>query len=82
MWKTLNPDGVDILDEKSYGSSTKIICLTLFVSFGFLGSSCAGAITKQFGALSMSITSTVNVRSCREAAPCDAVFSYEEFFRR
>ncbi|GMH64533.1 hypothetical protein TrLO_g13465 [Triparma laevis f. longispina] len=41
-----------------YDSKTKIICLTLFCTFGYLGSSCAGAITKHFGALSMSITST------------------------
>ena len=53
MWRTLNPEGVQTLDEKAYGSWTKIICLTLFVSFGYFGSSCAGAITKHFGALSM-----------------------------
>ncbi|GMH95727.1 hypothetical protein TrVE_jg5797 [Triparma verrucosa] len=44
--------------EKEYESWEKIIYLTLFVTFGYLGSSCAGAITKHFGALSMSITST------------------------
>lgn len=36
----------------------KIMVLTLFTLTGLCGSSCAGAITKRFGALSMSITST------------------------
>ena len=58
MRRTLNPDGAQTPDEKVYRSGTKIACLTLFVIFGYLGSSCAGAITKHFGALSMSITST------------------------
>lgn len=38
--------------------SKKIIVLLLFSTTGLFGSSCAGAITKRFGALSMSITST------------------------
>ena len=36
----------------------KTLVLILFTLFGLCGSSCAGAITKRFGALSMSITST------------------------
>ena len=36
----------------------KILVLFFFSTTGLLGSSCAGAITKRFGALSMSITST------------------------
>ncbi|OEU09991.1 UAA-domain-containing protein [Fragilariopsis cylindrus CCMP1102] len=39
-------------------STGKICVVILFSSMGFFGSSCAAAITKQFGALSMSITST------------------------
>lgn len=38
--------------------SRKIVVLILFTLTGLCGSSCAGAITKRFGALSMSITST------------------------
>jgi len=45
------------LEERSWTSSGKIMVLILFSSMGFFGSSCAAAITKQFGALSMSITS-------------------------
>ena len=36
----------------------KIIVMILFSTFGFFGSSCSAAITKNFGALTMSITST------------------------
>jgi adenosine 3'-phospho 5'-phosphosulfate transporter B3 len=36
----------------------KIMTLVLFSTTGFLGSSCSAAITKSFGALTMSITST------------------------
>lgn len=46
------------LDERSYSSSTNIAIILLFSSMGFFGSSCAAAITKNFGALAMSITST------------------------
>ena len=46
------------LDERLWSSTAKISVLVLFSSMGFFGSSCAAAITKQFGALSMSITST------------------------
>ena len=46
------------LEERTYSSSSKIILIVLFSSMGFFGSSCAAAITKNFGALAMSITST------------------------
>jgi hypothetical protein len=46
------------LEERVWSSTGKICVLILFSSMGFFGSSCAAAITKQFGALSMSITST------------------------
>lgn len=42
----------------SYSAAMKIIILVLFSSMGFFGSSCSAAITKNFGALTMSITST------------------------
>eukprot|EP00550_Attheya_septentrionalis_P002082 CAMPEP_0198291962 /NCGR_PEP_ID=MMETSP1449-20131203/9284_1 /TAXON_ID=420275 /ORGANISM="Attheya septentrionalis, Strain CCMP2084" /LENGTH=500 /DNA_ID=CAMNT_0043990649 /DNA_START=116 /DNA_END=1618 /DNA_ORIENTATION=+ len=42
----------------SWTATNKILILVLFASTGLLGSSCAGAITKRFGALSMSLTST------------------------
>ena len=45
------------LEDRAWSSSGKIFTLILFSSMGFFGSSCAAAITKQFGALSMSITS-------------------------
>ena len=45
------------LDERSWSSGGKILVMILFSSMGFFGSSCAAAITKNFGALSMSITS-------------------------
>mmetsp|Transcript_5133 Transcript_5133/g.14931 ORF Transcript_5133/g.14931 Transcript_5133/m.14931 type:complete len:492 (+) Transcript_5133:255-1730(+) len=45
------------LDERSWSCSGKITIIVLFSSMGFFGSSCATAITKNFGALSMSITS-------------------------
>lgn len=44
--------------ERTWSSGGKIIVLALFSSMGFFGSSCSAAITKQFGALTMSITST------------------------
>jgi len=46
------------LEERLWTSTGKISVMILFSSMGFFGSSCAAAITKQFGALSMSITST------------------------
>merc|ERR1719162_1314621 len=45
------------LEERLWTSTGKITVMILFCSMGFFGSSCAAAITKQFGALSMSITS-------------------------
>lgn len=45
------------LEDRSWSSGGKIMVMILFSSMGFFGSSCAAAITKNFGALSMSITS-------------------------
>ena len=44
-------------EDRSWSSMGKITAMVVFSSMGFFGSSCAAAITKQFGALSMSITS-------------------------
>ena len=41
-----------------YTRNVKLLVLFLFTFTGLFGSSCAGAITKQFGALRMSVTST------------------------
>ncbi|KAL3941424.1 MAG: hypothetical protein SGBAC_004223 [Bacillariaceae sp.] len=46
------------LDERSYSPTSKMMTMILFSSMGFFGSSCSAAITKNFGALAMSITST------------------------
>jgi hypothetical protein len=46
------------LEERSWSVISKICCMALFSSMGFFGSSCSAAITKNFGALTMSITST------------------------
>jgi adenosine 3'-phospho 5'-phosphosulfate transporter B3 len=46
------------VEERSWSAGGKIMTIILFSSMGFFGSSCAAAITKQFGALAMSITST------------------------
>jgi hypothetical protein len=46
------------LDERTWTSFGKFSVMILFSSMGFFGSSCAAAITKNFGALTMSITST------------------------
>eukprot|EP00531_Pseudo-nitzschia_arenysensis_P004141 CAMPEP_0116132810 /NCGR_PEP_ID=MMETSP0329-20121206/9757_1 /TAXON_ID=697910 /ORGANISM="Pseudo-nitzschia arenysensis, Strain B593" /LENGTH=480 /DNA_ID=CAMNT_0003627371 /DNA_START=149 /DNA_END=1591 /DNA_ORIENTATION=- len=45
------------LEDRAWTSGGKIGVMILFSSMGFFGSSCAAAITKNFGALSMSITS-------------------------
>ncbi len=45
------------LEDRLWSSGGKIAVMILFSSMGFFGSSCAAAITKNFGALSMSITS-------------------------
>jgi UAA transporter family len=42
----------------TWSVSGKILVMVLFSSMGFFGSSCSAAITKNFGALTMSITST------------------------
>jgi len=44
--------------EATWSVSGKIAVVVLFSSMGFFGSSCSAAITKHFGALTMSITST------------------------
>jgi len=49
----------------------KIITFTLFSTMGFFGSSCSAAITKHYGALTMSITSTA-----RKAATLFFSFAY------
>ena len=47
------------LEERNWSPMGKFGCMVLFSSMGFFGSSCSAAITKNFGALTMSITSTV-----------------------
>lgn len=42
----------------TWSASSKLFTLILFSATGFLSSSCSAAITKSFGALTMSITST------------------------
>jgi hypothetical protein len=44
--------------DPTWSILAKILTLVLFSTTGFLGSSCSAAITKSFGALTMSITST------------------------
>lgn len=46
------------LNERSWTIMGKWAALLLFSTMGFFGSSCSAAITKHFGALTMSITST------------------------
>ena len=46
------------IDERSWSVPAKITVMMLFSTMGFFGSSCSAAITKNFGALTMSITST------------------------
>jgi UAA transporter family len=46
------------MSERTWSVSGKILVMILFSSMGFFGSSCSAAITKNFGALTMSITST------------------------
>lgn len=45
-------------EERVWSPIGKLVVMVLFSSMGFFGSSCSAAITKNFGALSMSITST------------------------
>jgi UAA transporter family len=49
-----NPDP----STRSWPVFNKTVVMILFSSMGFFGSSCSAGITKQFGALAMSITST------------------------
>ncbi|KAL7528567.1 hypothetical protein ACHAXR_002512 [Thalassiosira sp. AJA248-18] len=44
--------------DPTWSISGKVLTMALFSTTGFLGSSCSAAITKSFGALTMSITST------------------------
>jgi adenosine 3'-phospho 5'-phosphosulfate transporter B3 len=46
------------LEERTWSVPGKIAVMLLFSSMGFFGSSCSACITKNFGALTMSITST------------------------
>lgn len=46
-------------DYYSYSVSSKLIAIVIFTITGFIGSSSAAALTKNFGALIMSITGTV-----------------------
>ena len=46
------------LEERTWSVPSKLMVMLLFSSMGFFGSSCSAAITKNFGALTMSITST------------------------
>jgi hypothetical protein len=46
------------LDERVWTVMGKMFVMVLFSAMGFFGSSCSAAITKNFGALTMSITST------------------------
>ena len=45
-------------EEPTWTGIKKIVVMLIFTFTGLLGSSCAGALTKQCGALSMSIVST------------------------
>lgn len=46
------------VEERTWTVPGKVAVMVLFSSMGFFGSSCSAAITKNFGALTMSITST------------------------
>jgi hypothetical protein len=46
------------IEERTWSVPGKVGVMVLFSSMGFFGSSCSAAITKNFGALTMSITST------------------------
>jgi hypothetical protein len=46
------------IEHRAWSASGKLATMILFSSMGFFGSSCSAAITKNFGALTMSITST------------------------
>lgn len=46
------------VEQRTWSVPAKVGVMVLFSSMGFFGSSCSAAITKNFGALTMSITST------------------------
>lgn len=46
------------VEERTWTVSGKVTVMVVFSSMGFFGSSCSAAITKNFGALTMSIVST------------------------
>jgi UAA transporter family len=46
------------LEDRTWSSMSKLGVMILFSTMGFFGSSCSAAITKNFGALAMSVTST------------------------
>lgn len=46
------------VEQRTWSVPGKVAVMVLFSSMGFFGSSCSAAITKNFGALTMSITST------------------------
>lgn len=49
--------------ERTWTVMGKVVVIVLFSSMGFFGSSCSAAITKNFGALTMSMTSTARKAS-------------------
>ena len=51
-------DEINNGEEPTWSVAGKIFVVVLFSTMGFFGSSCSAAITKHFGALTMSITST------------------------
>lgn len=51
-------DEINNGEEPTWSVAGKIFVMVLFSTMGFFGSSCSAAITKHFGALTMSITST------------------------
>ena len=56
-WDEIQGNEIDV-DVRSWSVMGKFMALFLFSSAGFFGSSCSALITKEFGALTMSITST------------------------
>jgi len=51
-------DEINKGEEPTWSVGGKVAVVVLFSTMGFFGSSCSAAITKHFGALTMSITST------------------------
>ena len=56
-WDQIQANDIDV-NLRSWSVMGKFMALFLFSSAGFFGSSCSALITKEFGALTMSITST------------------------